>query len=80
MFLFWKIFQNNLNYAFASNIREVIKFYVKCVPSVMAEVSHQIEWNGFHSSFRLKTRFWGHNDENFNNFGFTPEMLLMTGK
>ena len=36
--------------------------------------------DGPYSSFRLKTRLWGQNYKNFNNFGVTTAMLFVTGR
>ena len=33
--------------------------------------------NGPYASFRLKTRFWGQNDKNSNNFSVTSDMAFM---
>ena len=34
---------------------------------------------GPYSSFRLKTRFWGQNDKNFDNFSVTKDMFFVPG-
>ena len=38
------------------------------------------KFNGPYSSFRLKPRFWGQNNDNVHNFDVIPDMILVIGR